>query len=290
MRLVASTFSPGHPPAARPGAVRHRPPAPDCPAPAGGAAGAGTWREARPAVAGMFAQPERPCHGGSTRSGSVIGARDTKTTPSGNDAALSSATRKARRVLPTPPGPVRLTRRTSPAGAGRRPPRPRSRDRSGRSGARGRGLGAGCASVLRRGGGSRGRRGKGTQFRSSRIGGHGRLRAERLHRRKAVASMIPAMPRLVCDPPTPRWRTAGEQRDEVCCRGSGTGTRSLTGSRFADTGPLSAVELTSRPWRCRKNDPLCDAGTALTGTQSSPACWAPRWFRFDGYYLLYGGP
>jgi hypothetical protein len=47
------------------------------------------------------------------RSGSLRGARGTKATPSANDSPERPATSKARRVLPTPPGPSRVTRRTS---------------------------------------------------------------------------------------------------------------------------------------------------------------------------------
>ena len=48
-----------------------------------------------------------------TRSGSRTAARETKTAPSANAASSSAATSIARRVLPTPPGPVSVTRRTS---------------------------------------------------------------------------------------------------------------------------------------------------------------------------------
>ena len=50
---------------------------------------------------------------GATRAGSASGARSTKATPSAKSAASDLATRSASRVLPTPPGPVRVTRRTS---------------------------------------------------------------------------------------------------------------------------------------------------------------------------------
>ena len=45
--------------------------------------------------------------------GSATGARSTKTAPSRSSAASSSATASASRVLPVPPGPVSVTRRTS---------------------------------------------------------------------------------------------------------------------------------------------------------------------------------
>ena len=48
-----------------------------------------------------------------TKAGSLMGAKETKETPSGKSARTSVATCNARRVLPTPPGPVRVSRRTS---------------------------------------------------------------------------------------------------------------------------------------------------------------------------------
>ena len=50
---------------------------------------------------------------GTTRSGSVSGERSTKTTPSGKSSTIPTATAMASRVLPDPPGPVRVTSRTS---------------------------------------------------------------------------------------------------------------------------------------------------------------------------------
>ncbi len=48
------------------------------------------------------------------RAGSWISASDTQHTPSGKEvASYASATRSARRVFPTPPGPVRVSKRTS---------------------------------------------------------------------------------------------------------------------------------------------------------------------------------
>src|SRR5205085_670030 len=47
-----------------------------------------------------------------TSSGSWTSASSTNQTPSGKLRPTSMATRIARRVLPTPPGPTRLTRRT----------------------------------------------------------------------------------------------------------------------------------------------------------------------------------
>ena len=53
---------------------------------------------------------------GGTRSGSPIGARATKQTPSAKSArAARPRPARARRVLPTPPGPVSVTSRVSPA-------------------------------------------------------------------------------------------------------------------------------------------------------------------------------
>src|SRR5215469_15752059 len=46
-------------------------------------------------------------------SGSLRGARETKRTPSAKASRSSMATSSARRVLPTPPVPVRVTKRTS---------------------------------------------------------------------------------------------------------------------------------------------------------------------------------
>src|SRR3954447_11520263 len=50
---------------------------------------------------------------GTTRGGSVIGASSTATTPSSNPDSASLPAAKADLVLPTPPGPVSVTRRTS---------------------------------------------------------------------------------------------------------------------------------------------------------------------------------
>ncbi len=50
---------------------------------------------------------------GATRRGSRSTARETKPTPSANASRRSDATWMARRVLPTPPGPVRVSKRTS---------------------------------------------------------------------------------------------------------------------------------------------------------------------------------
>ena len=50
---------------------------------------------------------------GRTRFGSASGARSTKRTPSINAPAAAAAASRARRVLPTPPGPVRVTSGTS---------------------------------------------------------------------------------------------------------------------------------------------------------------------------------
>ncbi len=56
--------------------------------------------------------PSTPATAEATRAGSRTGARGTNQTPSGKAPATSSATRSASRVLPTPPGPVRVSRRT----------------------------------------------------------------------------------------------------------------------------------------------------------------------------------
>src|SRR5215217_2728354 len=48
-----------------------------------------------------------------TRPGSLIGARSTKVTPSGKSSATIAAALKASRVLPTPPGQVKVRRGTS---------------------------------------------------------------------------------------------------------------------------------------------------------------------------------
>ena len=49
-----------------------------------------------------------------TKAGSRIAARGTNAAPSAKSPANSLATRSARLVLPTPPGPVSVTNRTSP--------------------------------------------------------------------------------------------------------------------------------------------------------------------------------
>src|SRR2546423_8067377 len=48
-----------------------------------------------------------------TKAGSLMGARETTCTPSAKSCARSGATSSARRVLPTPAVPVRVSRRTS---------------------------------------------------------------------------------------------------------------------------------------------------------------------------------
>ena len=48
-----------------------------------------------------------------TSAGSLIGARSTNQTPSAKSSSSAAATCSARRVLPMPPGPVSVTRRTS---------------------------------------------------------------------------------------------------------------------------------------------------------------------------------
>ncbi len=47
---------------------------------------------------------------GSTRAGSLRGARSTKKTPSGNASSTAAATWRAKRVLPVPPGPVSVSK------------------------------------------------------------------------------------------------------------------------------------------------------------------------------------
>ncbi len=51
----------------------------------------------------------------STRAGSRIGVRSTNSTPSAKAGSRSAATWRARRVLPMPPGPVSVRRRTAGA-------------------------------------------------------------------------------------------------------------------------------------------------------------------------------
>ena len=55
--------------------------------------------------------PNAPATTSGTAAGSPTGANSTSHTPSGNSAASSAATCTARRVLPTPPTPVRVTSR-----------------------------------------------------------------------------------------------------------------------------------------------------------------------------------
>jgi hypothetical protein len=57
--------------------------------------------------------PSESASAGSSCSGSASTARETNAAPSANSGSSRSATRKATRVLPTPPGPVNVTRRTS---------------------------------------------------------------------------------------------------------------------------------------------------------------------------------
>ena len=117
-RLVASTRTPGQP---RSDGVRQaggRPPgrARSCPAAAGPARGAG----APPARAsGAAGAPGRPRPGAPTAARAAAGtsapaasgARSTNQTPSGYPSMASAAACRARRVLPVPPVPVRVSSR-----------------------------------------------------------------------------------------------------------------------------------------------------------------------------------
>ena len=60
----------------------------------------------------MSRSPSAPAMVSRTRLGLAIGARLTKATPSGKSSTTSVAAAIARRVLPTPPGPVKVSRRT----------------------------------------------------------------------------------------------------------------------------------------------------------------------------------
>ena len=67
-------------------------------------------RIAAPAVS---AKPSASAIAAATRSASTIGASSTSTTPSGNSSPRPAVASIARRVLPVPPAPVRVRRRTS---------------------------------------------------------------------------------------------------------------------------------------------------------------------------------
>ena len=64
-----------------------------------------------------------------TSAGSASGARSTQMTPSAKAPATSSARARARRVLPTPPGPVRVSSGTASSSRACGPPIARPRDR-----------------------------------------------------------------------------------------------------------------------------------------------------------------
>src|SRR5438876_6670949 len=64
-------------------------------------------------LAGSFADVKRLSNGGRNQSGITNWARFTKKTPSAKRSPNSAATCKPKRVLPAPPGPVRVSRRTS---------------------------------------------------------------------------------------------------------------------------------------------------------------------------------
>ena len=64
-------------------------------------------------LAALFAHPESIRDGGGNQGGVRSALRSTNQAPSGNASSRSAATCKARRVLPTPPGPVIVSRRTS---------------------------------------------------------------------------------------------------------------------------------------------------------------------------------
>ena len=113
-RLVASTFR------CRAGGQqrRHRRPpppagaAPRCPGRAGTTPSAGGRSGAGSAPrCGARASPSALAIAPGIAAGSAIAASGTKTTPSAN--ATSRATASARRVLPPPPGPVRVSKRVS---------------------------------------------------------------------------------------------------------------------------------------------------------------------------------
>jgi hypothetical protein len=63
--------------------------------------------------AAVSRRPSAWAMAGSTRSGSLMAARGTKQTLPAKSGRKSRATASKRRVLPTPPGPVRVSRRTS---------------------------------------------------------------------------------------------------------------------------------------------------------------------------------
>ena len=101
----------GETPAGRRSAAPHRRPARRCRR----RAGRRDRQSARPAdprsrLPGPAARPPGP-PSGTSRSGLVIGSRATKYTPPAYRSAASAATWRASRVLPVPPGPVRVTSR-----------------------------------------------------------------------------------------------------------------------------------------------------------------------------------
>ena len=162
-RLVTSTLRPragrqqlGHDRRGRAGPAR------SCRAPAAAACSRRYSLQARPAT-GRPPTSRTPERLGDRRRrpgrDREIGARSTKKTPSANWSSRSAATWSARRVLPVPPGPVSVSRRTSVAQqqlAHGRPPRARARAAASAGS-------AGCAGgrrAMRSGGKSAGRSGR----------------------------------------------------------------------------------------------------------------------------------
>ena len=78
-----------------------------------GRAGSATSASGR-LLPGVSPTPSASAIAAATSSGSLIGASSTSTTPSGNSSPSRSVASTASRVFPVPPGPVRVSRRTSP--------------------------------------------------------------------------------------------------------------------------------------------------------------------------------
>ena len=104
---------------ARPAPRRRRAGARSCPAPASGPAGRrAATRASRSAAPGVSRTASAAATAWGTMAGSATGPSSTSRTPPGNGTSRrsrrSAATCSARRVLPTPPTPVSVTRRASP--------------------------------------------------------------------------------------------------------------------------------------------------------------------------------
>ena len=115
----------------RPGLARRQRPARGC---RGGGAGpdrVGVRRSRQRTVAAALPRPRDRAIAAGTATGSSMAASETRAAPSTNPLSRAAPAAMARRVLPTPPGPVRVTRRESGSRTSSQAPRIRRLGRSG---------------------------------------------------------------------------------------------------------------------------------------------------------------